>query len=88
MIRRLSLAALLPLTLLAAGCAPSLPDLDATLTPASRTADYPQLVPLGPVLAEVDALLPREAMPVSTGLEARVADLRRRAAALRRMPIS
>lgn len=80
--------AALPLSVLLMGCGTNLPDLDSRLTDASRTESYPTLVPLGSMLAEVDAILPRAAAPEGENLVARAADLRRRAAELRRMPIS
>ncbi|MCS6623759.1 hypothetical protein N0B44_12625 [Roseibacterium beibuensis] len=71
-----------------AACSSGMPDLDSRLTEASRNAPYPELVPLGPLLAQVDALLPRSAAAEGQSLESRAADLRRRAAQLRRMSIS
>lgn len=70
-----------------AACGPGLPALDARIGPEARTADFPELVPLGPLLAGVDAVPARAALPESQSLEARTADLRRRAAALRAMPL-
>ncbi|AHM05891.1 hypothetical protein roselon_03649 [Roseibacterium elongatum DSM 19469] len=71
-----------------AACSSGMPDLDQRITQTSRDAPYPTLVPLGPLLAQVDALLPRRAAAEGQSLEARAADLRRRAAQLRRMSIS
>jgi hypothetical protein len=79
---------LLPLAcVLLVACAPGLPDLDSRISPEARAADYPTLQSIGTVLARADALLPRDAALAGTSLEARAADLRRRAAALRRMPL-
>ena len=77
----------LVLPLLLAACGDPLPDLDAPLSPTARNAAYPELVPLGPLLAGTDALLPRDAEAEGRGLEARAADLRRRANQLRQMPL-
>jgi len=68
-------------------CGPGLPDLDSRLSPEARSAPFPQLQPLGPVLARADTLLPGRAEAAGLTLEARAADLRRRAAALRAMPL-
>jgi hypothetical protein len=65
------------------GCA-GLPGVSDTLTP--RPA-YPLLVPLGPLLAQGDAMTPRSAEIEGQNLAARAADLRRRAALLREMTI-
>lgn len=83
---RLPLALIFALAL--AACSSGMPDLDQRITQASRDAAYPELVPLGPLLAQVDALLPRSAAAEGQSLESRAADLRRRAAQLRRMSIS
>ncbi len=79
---------LLPLPLLLAACGDPLPDLDAGLSPAARDAPFPELVPLGPLLAQTDALLPRDAEAEGRSLEARAADLRRRANLLRQLPLT
>jgi len=70
-----------------AACGPSLPDLDARLSAEARSAPYPQLQPLGPMIDAASALEPSAAARAGMSLEARAADLRRRAAALRRMPL-
>ncbi len=64
-----------------AGCA-QFPQLDRTITPALEAAPYPDLVPLGPVLARAQAT---GVDPVrgNAVLDARVAALRARAARLR-----
>ncbi|KAA9010260.1 hypothetical protein [Histidinibacterium aquaticum] len=70
MLRSLCLVALL------AGCAP--PPLEGRLTAADRAAPYPDLVPLGPILAAA----PEGGDPEgeAAALEARAAGLRSRAA--------
>lgn len=75
------------LTLLPLACGPSLPDLDARLSDAGRAQDFPSLVPLDPLLAQIEAPLPRSAADEGTSLEARALDLRRRAAWLRNLPL-
>lgn len=67
-----------------AACA-EIPALDDRLTEADRTAPYPQLTALGPVLARADdaASAARETAAGAGAVDARVADLRARAAALR-----
>lgn len=80
-------SAVLLLLLLPAACAPGMPDLDNRLTAQSRAQGYPELVPLGPLLAQVDAPGPVAAETTGPGLEARAADLRRRAAWLRNLPL-
>lgn len=80
---------IVPLALfLVAACGGPPPGLQARISPAARDAPFPELVPLGPILAETEALLPRDAESEGRSLEARAADLRRRAAALRRMPLA
>jgi hypothetical protein len=74
-------------TIVLAACGPDVPTLDARLGPEARAADFPELVPLGPILAGVDTLPPRTAASEGLSLEARTTDLRRRAAALRAMPL-
>jgi hypothetical protein len=68
-----------------AACGPDVPELDARIE--GSAAPFPELVPLGPLLARVDAVPPRAAAPEGQSLEARAADLRRRAAALRAIPL-
>lgn len=75
------------LCLLPMACAPSFPDLDNRLTAQSQGADYPRLVPLGPLLDTADAIAPRAAASEGTSLEARAANLQRRAEWLRNMPL-
>ena len=66
------------LTLVLASCA-QFPALDARLTEADRAAPYPALIPLGPLLAQADAL----GTSVAPSLDLRIARLSGRAAALR-----
>ena len=79
--------AALILCLLPLSCGPGLPDLHQQLSAEARSADYPALVPLGPLLAQADAPLNRSAATEGASLESRAADLRRRAAWLRNMAL-
>ncbi|MFL4470632.1 hypothetical protein ACERZ8_12350 [Tateyamaria armeniaca] len=78
-------AATLFLFLTLAACA-QFPELDGTVAPDLENADFPDLVPLEPLLART---APVVADPVETSeaLDARVAALRARAAALQRREI-
>jgi hypothetical protein len=80
------IACLACLAMLAA-CGPSRPDLASRLSPEARAAAFPALVPLGPLLQRGDTVPPRSAAPAGQSLEARAAQLRRRAAELRAMPL-
>lgn len=80
-------ALILSLLLLIPACSLRAPDLDSTITETSRAAPWPDLVPLGPLLAEAEALTPRSASAEGRSLEWRAADLRRRAARLRALPL-
>lgn len=64
-----------------------MPDLHNALSDEARAADYPTLVPLGPLLAQSEAPLLRSAAGEGASLEARADDLRRRAAWLRAMAL-
>lgn len=64
-----------------------MPDLQAELSTEARAADYPALVPLGPLLARAEAPLQRTAASEGLSLEARAEALRRRAAWLRAMQL-
>lgn len=75
------------LCLLPLACAPGMPDLGDRLSPEARDAGYPSLVPLGPLLAGVEQPTSRSAAAAGTSLEARAADLRRRANWLRNLPL-
>jgi hypothetical protein len=75
------------LCLLPLACGPGMPDLDNRLTAQSQAADFPRLVPLGPLLAENDTAAPRTAAREGASLEARVANLQRRANWLRNLPL-
>jgi hypothetical protein len=70
-----------------AACGPDIPALDARLGPEARAADFPDLVPLGPLWPVSTPCPVRAAATEGQSLEARTADLRRRAAALRAMPL-
>jgi len=70
-----------------AACGPSRPELASRISPEGQAADYPDLVPLTPLLQGSDALLPRSAEREGQDLAARAADLRRRAALLRQMTL-
>ncbi|MDG4650196.1 hypothetical protein P6F26_17240 [Roseibacterium sp. SDUM158017] len=76
---------LLSATLALAACGPDVPELDARID--ALDSAFPDLVPLGPLLAQTDAVPAREAEPEGESLEARADSLRRRAAALRAMPL-
>jgi len=78
------LALILPLL---AACAPERPDLLDEVSPEARAEDFPEIVPLQPLLDQADAQEPRVAAEEGRSLEARAADLRRRAESLRRMPL-
>ncbi|MBF9043635.1 hypothetical protein HKCCE4037_09865 [Rhodobacterales bacterium HKCCE4037] len=64
-----------------------MPDLNDRLTEQSLASGYPQLVPLEPLLAQTERDAPRVAAVEGTSLEARAANLRRRANWLRNMPL-
>jgi len=66
------------------GCSALPPGLRA---PSETGQGYPQLVPLGTLIAESDALPLRSAEAEGQSLAARAADLRRRAALLRDMTL-
>lgn len=68
------------LALLAGACT-QFPALDRTLTPELVSADYPALVPLGPVLAAAQTGTVEPAQ-TSAAIDARVAALKARAARL------
>lgn len=64
------------------------PALEAQISPASRAAGFPQLIPLGPLLVSAEELLPDDPGRIGRSLEWRAADLRRRAALLRQLPLN
>lgn len=68
-------------------CGDPLPGLDARLSETSQNADFPELVPLGPLLSQRDALEPLDTAAEGETLEARAASLRARAAVLRNMTL-
>ncbi|MEX3014650.1 hypothetical protein [Gymnodinialimonas hymeniacidonis] len=80
-------AAALLLCLIPAACGPGMPDLDHRLTAQSQASGFPELVPIGPLLAQADADAPRVAATEGLSLEARAADLRRRANWLRSLQL-
>lgn len=57
----------------------TVPDLDTEISAAAQAAPYPDLVALGPILAQAGQVTP----PDSAGMDARIAALQARAAALR-----
>ncbi|MBN2905731.1 MAG: hypothetical protein JXJ18_03370 [Rhodobacteraceae bacterium] len=63
-----------------AGCT-QFPRVDATAPARAAPTTYPRIVPIEPLLAQIDA--PRATPQDATALAARAAGLRRRAAALR-----
>ncbi|MEM8881291.1 MAG: hypothetical protein AAGC82_11905 [Pseudomonadota bacterium] len=75
------------LILALAGCDAPPPQLEARISDRARNADLPVLVPLQPLFADIEALLPEEPGQVGRTLEARAADLRRRAAELRALTV-
>jgi len=77
----------LPFMLCVAACGSPFPDLDSRLSPEARGAAFPQLQPLDPLLFQAEALYPSRAALAGANLEARAADLRRRAARLRALPL-
>jgi len=81
--RRIPLLAAVALS----ACAAPPPELIERISPEALAAEVPQLIPLASV-SDVDALLPEDRARVALGLEARAADLRRRAAALRSLPLN
>ncbi len=87
MMRLPLLLALVALLVPLAACGPALPDLDSRISDAARSAPPPALRPLGPLLAPTETLLPTDAATAGATLEFRAADLRRRAAALRALPL-
>lgn len=73
--------------LLALAACSDFPVFDATIDAAARAAPYPTLTPLDPVLAAADA--PSAITPTSVAqTDSAIADLRARAAALRRPVLS
>lgn len=75
------------LCLLPLACSPGMPDLGDRVRVGARDTAYPSLVPLGPLLAGTELPLMRSAAREGSNLEARVADLRRRADRLRTLPL-
>lgn len=73
---------LIAVPLLAAGCT-TFPELDGAVSPTAEAADYPDLVPLEPLLVAAEATGPSP-QATTQSLNARVSALRARAAGLRR----
>lgn len=67
-----------------AGCDYSYPEVEAAMSPEAMRADYPRLVPMTVLLAEIEALPPPSGQAISDDLAVRVARLRARAEVLRR----
>lgn len=78
--------ALLFLALTACDAPP--PQLEDRISPAARAADFPPLLPLGPVFSDIEALLPQDQDRAALSLDARSADLRRRAAELQALDVN
>ncbi|MDQ2093275.1 hypothetical protein [Rhodalgimonas zhirmunskyi] len=78
--RRPALILCFLLPLWSAGCG-DFPELDARLGPADQTADYPKLVPFGPILAQAGEVT--VAQSDVEGVAGRAAALRARAARMR-----
>ncbi|TFL17028.1 hypothetical protein [Jannaschia formosa] len=68
------------LLLLLGACAAELPPIEGTISQAARAAPEPQLIPVGPILAQRD--VPVRARAAELELDARAAGLRREAGAL------
>jgi len=63
------------------------PTLEQMTSAEALAAPYPDLVPLGPLLASAEGLAPRSADVEGISLEARAASLRYRAARLRALAL-
>jgi hypothetical protein len=85
--RFVCLSVLAVIAIALSACGPERPDLAARISPEARAAPAPRILPLAPVLRQSDALLPRVAASEGRSLTARAADLRRRAAVLRDLPL-
>ena len=75
------------LCLALAACSAPPPELADRISAEARAADFPELIPLAPFL-DIDALLPEDRARIGLTLDARAADLRRRAAQLRALPVN
>ncbi|MEO0864281.1 MAG: hypothetical protein AAFY39_06780, partial [Pseudomonadota bacterium] len=73
------------LIILLAGCT-EFPALDGTIPPQAEAADFPELVPLAPLLA-TRRNLGTDAQATTRSLEARIANLQARARALQGRPV-
>lgn len=78
-------AATLALFLALAACT-QFPELDSTVVPNLENAEFPELVPLEPLMARTSPVV-ADADRTTQALDARVAALRARAAALQRRDI-
>lgn len=65
-------------------CDYSYPEVEAAMSPEAMRADYPRLVPMTALLAQIDELPAQSGAAISDDLAARVARLRARAEVLRR----
>ncbi len=75
--------------LVLAGCSIRVPEVDASITAQSLEAEWPELVPLGPLLARAETPLNQiSAEDAGRSLEWRAANLRYRAAQLRAISLN
>ncbi len=82
--RVIAFCALLGASTTLAACDFSYPMVDSAIAPEAMRADYPRLVPITGALTGVDAAPTRANKGMIQDLDARVANLRARAAVLRR----
>ncbi|MEJ6395491.1 hypothetical protein V8J82_19680 [Gymnodinialimonas sp. 2305UL16-5] len=68
-------------------CSPGGPELAQRISPEARAQGYPTLLPLDSLLSTAEGELPRDAADEGRDLDARAADLRRRAAWLRSLQL-
>lgn len=80
--KRAHILAGLMATLLLTGACTQFPELDSTITPALKAAEFPTLTPIAPVLAAAQTG-GIEPVQTAAGIDARVAALKARAASLR-----
>jgi hypothetical protein len=69
------------------GACTQFPDLDGTVAPDLAGADFPALVPLGPLLASAVPTGAADTAQTTQDLQSRIAALRARAQALQRRPV-
>ncbi|MDG3043090.1 hypothetical protein [Roseicyclus marinus] len=72
---------------LVAACGPTARERANLISPAAQAGEYPEIQEVAPLLASTDDLLPQQAAERGQNLQARAADLRRRAAMLRQMDL-